>query len=192
MSGIAVAYGEMVRDLGKALSAGQFDLMIVRSLIVSVVRDGAWRDFIVPATGEHVTYKPDQFVLFVTAPPFRGLGADLALVEDLCADDVAATTMLRQAKDAGKRQGARTDLRNNITEVPPRRLRGTAREYALVQLAEARPDLHARVCGGELSANAAAIEAGFRKRATPLDTLRKAWGAANQDERAAFLAEVRD
>ncbi len=43
------------------------------------------------------------------------------------------------------------------------------------------------VIDGELSANAAAIQAGIRKRATPLDTLLKAWGKATEAERAAFL-----
>jgi hypothetical protein len=41
---------------------------------------------------------------------------------------------------------------------------GTSREEALRRLAKDRPDLHARVMAGELSAHAAAIEAGFRAK----------------------------
>ena len=37
------------------------------------------------------------------------------------------------------------------------------------------------VIAGELSANEAAIEAGFRARATPLATRRRAWGKASAD-----------
>ena len=38
---------------------------------------------------------------------------------------------------------------------------GTSRAYALARLDRDRPDLAQRVLSGELSANAAAIEAGF-------------------------------
>lgn len=40
---------------------------------------------------------------------------------------------------------------------------GTSRAYTLTRLESERPDLYERVCRKELSANAAAIEAGFRK-----------------------------
>lgn len=42
--------------------------------------------------------------------------------------------------------------------------RGTKRDYTLARLHRDRPDLAQRVEAGELSANAAAIEAGFRKK----------------------------
>lgn len=45
---------------------------------------------------------------------------------------------------------------------------GNARQQALRRLRKSRPDLHKRVLGGELSAHAAMVEAGFRKKATPL------------------------
>ncbi len=41
--------------------------------------------------------------------------------------------------------------------------KGNSKSYTLSRLERDRPDLFERVCGGELSANAAAIEAGFRK-----------------------------
>jgi hypothetical protein len=43
--------------------------------------------------------------------------------------------------------------------------------------------LFTRVQTGELSANAAAIEAGWRKRATPLDQVRVLWRKLSADER---------
>jgi hypothetical protein len=49
---------------------------------------------------------------------------------------------------------------------------GTSRAYTLDRLARERPDLFEQVRAGELSANAAAIEAGFRKRPTPLERAR--------------------
>jgi hypothetical protein len=41
---------------------------------------------------------------------------------------------------------------------------GTSRATALRRLRKDRPDIHARVLKGELSAHAAMIEAGFRKK----------------------------
>ena len=43
-------------------------------------------------------------------------------------------------------------------------LRGNNPTYALKRLKRDRPDLAAKVIAGELSANAAAIQAGFRKQ----------------------------
>jgi hypothetical protein len=40
--------------------------------------------------------------------------------------------------------------------------RGTSNRYALRRLREERPDLHQRVVAGEISAHAAAVEAGIR------------------------------
>jgi len=74
---------------------------------------------------------------------------------------------------------------NNITFIPTEdNARGTSREYTVRRLKRDRPDLAAMVIGGAMSANAAAIEAGFRRRDTPVDTLRRAWGKASDDERA--------
>lgn len=67
---------------------------------------------------------------------------------------------------------------------------GTSRAYNIARLKRDRPDLAELVIGGALSANAAAIAAGFRRRDTPVDTLRRAWGKASDAERATFLHEI--
>jgi len=60
--------------------------------------------------------------------------------------------------------------------------------YTIARLQRDCPELHERVLSGELSANAAAIEAGFRKPPlTPLESLFKAWDKASEEERAKFL-----
>jgi hypothetical protein len=64
------------------------------------------------------------------------------------------------------------------------------RDYTLARLHRDRPDLANRVESGELSANAAAIEAGFRKKPTPLDDLRRAWKKADAQQRKTFLEEI--
>ena len=53
-------------------------------------------------------------------------------------------------------------------------------------------ELAAQVRAGTLSANTAAIQAGFRKQREPLDRLRHWWKRASEAERERFLAEVRN
>ena len=75
---------------------------------------------------------------------------------------------------------------NNITSGR----RGTSTKYTLARLHRDRPDLAKKVEAKELSANAAAIEAGFRKKPTPLDEMRRAWKKASKKERNTFLLEI--
>ena len=63
--------------------------------------------------------------------------------------------------------------------------------YIHKRLKRDRPDLLERVVSGELSANAAAVEAGFRKRPSAFDRLCTAWAQATPKERKAFLAKER-
>jgi hypothetical protein len=72
---------------------------------------------------------------------------------------------------------------------------GTSAAAFLRRLRKDRPDIHARVLAGELTAHAGMIEAGFRKKAvrrksTPLDTLRRTWKKATREERAIFRQEI--
>jgi hypothetical protein len=55
------------------------------------------------------------------------------------------------------------DEKGSIRTFSPEK-RGTTAEYTLARLQRDRPDLTARVAAGEMSAHAAAIEAGFRQR----------------------------
>lgn len=188
MTSRQLAYGEMVLDLGRAVVEGPRGLRGVQDLIVTVVREGAWRDFIAPRTGEHFTYAEDEFERFITAHPFAGLGSDRATIRALCEGDEEAMRAIDAAVVPGNRQG-RPNKDNNVMFSPTEQ-QGNSREYTLRRLKRDAPGLAEMVIAGELSANAAAIEAGFRHRATPLDTLRRAWDKATADERAAFLHEI--
>ncbi len=57
--------------------------------------------------------------------------------------------------------------RLDISSLPASGQGGTSRAYNIARLKRDRPDLAELVIGGALSANAAAIEAGFRRRDTP-------------------------
>jgi hypothetical protein len=71
---------------------------------------------------------------------------------------------------------------------------GNSVSYALQKLRDERPDLHSRVLAGELTANAAMVEAGFRKpHRDPfpgLTRLLRAWDSATEDERSKFLVRL--
>ena len=68
-----------------------------------------------------------------------------------------------------ERSGGGENAGNNITrESDTDFTRGTSRTYTIRRLKRDRPDLVERVAAGELSPNAAAIEAGFRKRTIQL------------------------
>jgi len=189
-SGQLAVNGERVRDLGKAIGRGESGLAAVQALVRTIVRERAWQHFIIPETGESVSYAADEFARFVAAPPLAGLGEDPTALRRLCADDAAAVAALDEATQPVLRQGRPN--KDNIVMFSPTEQQGNARDYTLRRLKRDAPDLAAMVIAGVLSANAAAIEAGFRKRPTPADQLRTAWRKASAAERAAFLAEVRD
>ena len=78
---------------------------------------------------------------------------------------------------------------NNVTSAPEPR--GNGKTYTLRRLARDRPDLLAKVEAGEIeSVNKAAIEAGFRKKLTPLEAARKAIAKLTEEDRATLVAEL--
>lgn len=148
----------LVDALGSALRRGEHGLSTVPGLLKRVIREESWREFITQR-GEHVRH--ERFVEFVVTPPLRGIGASVALLQDVCRHDPEALDLLDQALLDGSRQGKRNDLVNNINEVTERPM-GTSMAYALRKLRKDAPELHAEVLAGRLSAHAAMVKAGFR------------------------------
>ncbi len=155
---------DLVESLGSAMREGGHGLSAAPLLLRRVLEDDSWREF-VTQRGDHVEHQ--RFEQFVTTQPLKGLGSDLALVRRVVADDLEVVGLLDKA--LALRPGARTDLSHNVREVDPRQ--GNSAEQALRRLRKDRPDLHERVLARELSAHAAAVEAGFRPRTAtiPID-----------------------
>jgi hypothetical protein len=82
----------------------------------------------------------------------------------------------------GHRGGRGKKASDNVTS-----FRGTSVLYTLKRLKRDRPDLFQQVIGGKLSANAAAIQAGFRKQTTPIERIQKLWAKLSRDERKQHL-----
>ena len=81
------------------------------------------------------------------------------------------------------------EYHNNVMEL--KSVQGNSKSYTVSRLKRDRPDLFEKVVAGELSANKAAIEAGFRRRArTMSENLDYLWAKATPDEQAGFLARI--
>ena len=159
---------EVVRCLQNALDEGEHGLSVVPGLIKRVIREDCWRERKVDVLqGREVVFR--SFAEFLAERPPEGLGATLAQVKRLCADDPEAMDLIDQATH--NRVG-RPETFDNVQDYqPPRAPTGNSPEAALRRLRKERPDLHGQVLTGELSAHAAAVQAGFRPRTitVPLD-----------------------
>ena len=193
-SGEMQVNGETVRDLYRALGLGRDGLATARSLVLVATRDAAWQEFAVPGTGATVRYRPGEFVRFVQAQPLEGLGMSLDALIALFHDDPLVIDAIDAAVQRKSGRPERAGTFDNIQGFVPPAPTGTSVAATIRRLRKDRPDLHELVLNGKLSAHAAAIEAGFPRRDTPLDQLHKAWARASAEERATFwhtIAEQR-
>ena len=146
-----------------------------------IIKTGAWRRWRWVGS----SFGQNSLGAYLTSPPPNGVGINLDTVEKLVADDPEALALYREEMTGEPHVRADAD----IISIKPKH--GTAVAYTLDRLRRERPDLFERVKAKKLSANAAAIEAGWRKPPSPLLTLRRAWKRASAEERQAFLAELR-
>jgi hypothetical protein len=160
----------------------QCNLSSVPRAVKWVIEKRSWRE-----RYEHMrVWRFDRFADFITAKIVDGgCGWEPQLVEGLLAKsgDIDAIAMFRKAMTAPKHVHADASNRS----IKPRH--GTTAAYTLARLMEERPDLYERVKAGEISANAAAVEAGWRRKPTALDQLRRWWGRASDEERRTFDRE---
>lgn len=151
---VDVDQDRLVDALSSALRYGGSALGDVPGLLKRVLVEGVWRDF---TTRRRKPVHHDRFAEFVTATPPDGLGSDLALVKRIVAGTEVEDLLDQELRNPKGRP--RKDANSNHSKVT-----GTTRSAALRRLRDQRPDLHAEVLAGRLTANAAAIQAGFRKR----------------------------
>ena len=175
--------GVLVEALWSAVSRGGKSLDQIPTMVRRLLETGAWKKRTI-RTGKVVEHS--SFYSFLTSPPLSGCGYDPAKIVKLISGDVETLTLWREAMK--QKMGSRTDLVDNVNEV--KRTDGNSRIYTLSRLKAQRPDLFDKIKCGEMSANSAAIIAGFRKIPTPLILLRSFWKKATQAERDQFLSEV--
>jgi hypothetical protein len=172
----------VISSMRVALRDGKTGLDGVPALIKRVIHEDMWQSFAVAETGQVVQYA--RFDDFAKTQPLEGLGVDVETLKRLCREDMEALDLIDRVTVGG--QGARIDL---ITKTPDDTLhnnimkcehetQGTSRQYALRKLRKDAPELHAKVIAGDISPNAAMIEAGFRRKMVSIPTSDPT-GAAN-------------
>jgi len=167
-----------VSNLQSALSDGQHGLNAVPGHIKQIIQEDMWQDRIVQATGERAQY--DTFTAFVNDSPPKGLGADVDMLKRMCDNDPDALRLLREVVTGDDGRPEKTE--KSVDNVNSSRSSGNSKDYTLDRLARERPDLYEDVVQDRKSANAAAIEAGFRTKTVSVPVHK---GGEEQHERAA-------
>jgi len=150
-----------VTSLRSAMHHGGTSLGSVPALLKVILREELWRRRIVKQTQKPVEF--DSFAEFVTAKAPEGLGTTVKALLQFCqtGGDLEAVDEIDKAT-AGKRGVSRSNVSNRNISLP--RPVGTMAASAIRVLRRKRPDLHERVLAGELSPNAAMLEAGLRSK----------------------------
>ena len=150
--------GAVVNSAAQMLSSGDVNLDTMPQLILRIINEDMWRQRAIPQKRWELTREFGSFEQFVTTTPLDGLGTTAQTLRDLCRRDVCAIDAIDRAT---QHEGGRpAETWDNVPGfIAPG---GNSQAKALRRLRKDRPDLHARVLAGELSAHAAAVAAGFR------------------------------
>lgn len=158
--------GTIVASLSSSIFNADSGLGSAPKLLKQVLKgkeNAMWKKF-VTQRGEVVEH--DSFEAFVETPPLKGLGADMGLVKRIAGLDSETFDLLDQAlKRKPGRPSAPEGEKETVSNTHgfERPATGT-RARALRKLRTDAPELHEQVLAGNLSAHAAMVQAGFRKR----------------------------
>ena len=164
-----------------------------------------WRERIVQQTGQPAKFR--TFRAFVEAPPPEGLHTSVQLLIHICNDfkDMEAVNLLSQESAGtvggnnnpyGRNGKPEDEINVDIIHIDSKdRPSGTSTPATMRRLAKKAPELHARVLACEITAHAAALQAGIRVKnlQVPDDPKRAAsWFLSHKDAGwlATFVAEL--
>ena len=162
----------VVMALGQAIQRGEAALSNVPGLLRRVITEQSWRKRLIRETGEVCEF--DAFMDFLTAEPLEGLGTNVDELRLLVAHDVEISALFEKAlKDVLPPlnvNGTNQHSNSGVGITNPSDKTNDA-EYVIRRLKRDNPALAQQVIDGTLTANQAAIQAGFRKRKIqiPLD-----------------------
>jgi len=173
--------------LVSAINRGERAIDNIPSLVNQVIEDRAWE---YREKGPHTEEKFDSFREFCTTDPPEGLGCEVQRLTNLCEDHPEVQKKIEEhtkADHGGDRRSedaqTKVDNINHENEGSGRnRSSGTSKSYTLQRLERDAPELYEKVVADEMSANAAAIEAGFRDKTATIPIHK---GGEEQHERAA-------
>jgi hypothetical protein len=177
--------GSLVQSAWDNFNRGDFCLNEFPVSIIRIIEEKAWEKRF--HRGQIIEL-PNLKAL-ITERPIKGWGQDPAKIEAVIKDNPEALAMFREAmveKHGGVRKSEQVNIKNdNVILALPEQ--GNSKAYTVSRLKNNRPDLFEKVVSGELSANAAAIQAGFRKVKTPVEQLNYWWNKCSDKEREEFL-----
>ncbi len=183
--------GQLAVDTIRCFNKVHGSLTSMPGLISKIIREKVWERRI---HNQHVIELPSLRAL-ITEPYPRGWGEQPDKIQAVIQDDVEALALFREAMveergGSGSNQYATKEVGNNDNIIISSSVQGTSKSYTVSRLKRDRPDLFERVVSGELSANRAAIEAGYRRIKTPLENLVYWWGKATPEEKAEFIRNL--
>jgi len=122
-----------------------------------------WEQRAIPQRRWELSRHFDSFEEFVTAAPLDGLHTSVQMLKDVCRRSTPAIDAIDRACQHEKGRPS-SETVSNRDSFEPRPHSGDGRDVALRRLRKDRPDLHAKVLDGTLSAHGAMVEAGLRHR----------------------------
>lgn len=173
----AIENGQICKTTEQAIRHGTGNLSHVPGLVKKIIRTQAWTE---REIGPNRIVKLGSLLELVTTKPMADWGEDPKKIEALLRDDAEALAMWREAtkgKEGGDKRSKEARTTGDIVngDVRPATKKGNSRAYTVARLQRESPELFEQVKAGELSANAAAIKAGFRKVKTPDEQAVAAW-----------------
>ena len=180
--------GQLCDSVMSAIHHGLGNLETIPALLRRIIENKAWECRQVKMRG---VVQLANLRELITKEPMEGWGENPERIEALIRDDAEVLAMWREAmkgKHGGDRRSEEVIKVDNVTLDKPSK--GNSRSYTVSRLQREAPELFAQVVAGTLSANAAAIQAGFRKKPTAFEILLKAWKLATDDDRRLFLLEI--
>jgi len=176
--------GQLASTTVQCLSAGvgaisQFPRLLKRIIVEQV---WAWR------IHRGREYKLGSLRELITAKVPTGWGEDPDKIEAIIKDDAEVLAMYERAMQLkpGPKPKTETNSVDNVNQTNASK--GNSKAYTVSRLKRESPELFQQVVAGELSANAAAIKAGWRKKKTPLEIITALIPKLSADERAKLSA----
>ena len=178
--------GQLFDATMSAIYYGCSKLDSIPALIRRIIENRAWECRQVKMRG---VVQLANLREMITRKPMEGWGEDPERIEGLIRNDAETLVMWREAmkvetQTRGNRYKSRDDDNINLSS------KGTSRSYTVSRLQRESPELFKQVVAKTLSANAAAIQAGWRKKPTVVDQFAALWKKATKDQRDAFLTSI--
>jgi hypothetical protein len=178
---------QLAQDTVECLREASGSLDQFPSLIARVISERAWesrlhhgRLYELPSLRDLVTRKPPE-----------GWGQNPDKIEALLKDssEVLAMWEKEMQGEPGRPIKGENKSVDNVNRISST---GNSKAYTLSRLKRENAELFQQVVAGELSANAAAVKAGWRKKLTPLESIMKLLPKLNADDVAVLIAKIQE